>query len=136
MANGFHLVVITPYGRYYDDVVDFLEVRSEDYSLGILPGHAPLVSTLSVCKMTTRHQGRTNVYAIGGGVININKEQVTLILDSIERSDEIDLVRAKEAKRRAEERLEQSKKDETIDVSRAKLALLKALNRIGLASKD
>ncbi len=136
MANGFHLVVITPYGRYYDDVVDFLEVRSEDYSLGILPGHAPLVSTLSVCKMTTRHQGRTNVYAIGGGVININKEQVTLILDSVERSDEIDLVRAKEAKRRAEERLEQSKKDETIDVSRAKLALLKALNRIGLASKD
>ena len=136
MSNGFHLVVITPYGRYYDDVVDFLEVRSEDYSLGILPGHAPLVSTLSVCKMTTRRQGRTNVYAIGGGVININKEQVTLILDSIERSDEIDLERAKEAKRRAEERLEQSKKDETIDVSRAKLALLKALNRIGLASKD
>lgn len=136
MANTFHLVVYTPYGKYFDGNATFLEVHSEKYNLGILPGHASLVSTVDICKMIIRTEQDTFIYACGGGAINITKEKVTLLLDAIERVDEIDLERAKEAKLRAEKRLEEAYKNDTIDVNRAKIALLKALNRINLVSKD
>jgi len=128
------LLILTPYGRYFEGEVDFLGVRSSNYTLGILPNHSPLVSTLIISKMIIKMGGEEYSYAIGGGVINIDKEKTTLILDSCERSDEIDLDRAKEAKIRAEERLERAKKDETIDVARAQVALLRAINRIDVGS--
>ena len=118
MANTFHLVIYTPYGRYFDGQATFLEVRSEKYNLGILPGHAPLVSTVDICKMVIKTEQDTFIYACGGGALNITKEKVTL------------------AKMRAQKRLEEANKNDTIDVNRAKIALLKALNRINLASKD
>ena len=134
MNNTFHLIIISPYGKYFEGEVEFLEVHSEKYSLGILPGHAPLISTLVVSKMTIKMHDESFNYAIGGGAINVEKEKVTLLLDSIEREDEIDLARAEEAKRRAEERLKI--KDDSIDINRAKLSLFRALNRIKIASKD
>jgi F-type H+-transporting ATPase subunit epsilon len=137
MANTFHLTILTPYGRYYDGSAEFLEVFSEKYSLGILPGHAPLISTLSVSKMTIQMPGgHKYIYAIGGGAINIDKDGVTLILNSVERKDEIDVTRANEAKKRAEERLNEAKQNSSIDTDRAKLAYVRALNRINIASKD
>ena len=132
----FHLEILTPYGHYFDGEVEFLEVRSEKYNLGILPHHAPLVTTVAIGKMTVKAFNKTFLYACGGGILHVQKEKTTLVLDSIERKDEIDLARAREAKQRAEQRLNDSKKDDTIDVSRAKLALLKAINRIDVGSKD
>ena len=137
MANQtLHLSILTPYGHYFDGEVEFLEVHSDKYNLGILPGHAPLISTISISKMKLRAHGRTMLYAVGGGVITINKEKTTLVLDSIERADEIDLERAKEAKKRAEERLNEAPKENAIDINRAKIALLKAINRIEVGSKN
>ena len=136
VESKIKLLILTPYGRYFEGDVDFLGVRSSNYTLGILPNHTPLVSTLIISKMVIRMGGKEYNYAIGGGVINIDKEKTTLILDSCERSDEIDVERAKQAKRRAEERLERAKKDETIDVARAQVALMKALNRIDISSID
>ena len=71
---------------------------------------------------------------VGGGVIRVEKDKVTLILDSIESADEIDVARAQEAKKRAEERLSEAIKNDAIDVSRAKVALLKAINRINIGT--
>ena len=129
-----HLVILTPYGRYFEGDVEFLEVHSEKYNLGILPNHAPLISTLTISKMVIKAFGTTSNYAIGGGVINIEKDKTTLILDSVERSDEIDLQRAQEAKKRAEERIALENKN-ALDINRAKLALLRALNRINVGSE-
>lgn len=137
MANTFHLIILTPYGRYFDGSAEFLQVQSDKYSLGILPGHAPLISTLVVSKMIIQMQGGSRyTYAIGGGAINVSKEEVTLILDSVEREDEIDLNRANEAKKRAEERLNEANKNSSIDKDRALLAYARALNRIKIATKD
>ncbi len=132
--KNFQLIVLTPYGKYFEGFVDFLEVRSEDYNLGILPGHAPLISTVAICKMTLKIGNRKENYAVGGGVIRVEKDKVTLILDSIESADEIDVARAQEAKKRAEERLSEAIKNDAIDVSRAKVALLKAINRINIGT--
>ena len=136
MENRFRLVILTPYGIYFDGQVDFLEVHSEDYNLGILPNHAPLISTIDICKGVIRIDKHETIYAIGGGVINVKGNNVvTLIVNSIERSDEINIERAKESLRRAEERLSRAKDDEAIDVSRAKTALLRASNRLKIGSK-
>ncbi|MBO4856134.1 MAG: F0F1 ATP synthase subunit epsilon [Bacilli bacterium] len=136
MANQtFHLSILTPYGHYFDGDVEFLEVHSSEYNLGILPGHAPLISTVAISKMRIKAHGREMLYAVGGGVITINSEKTTLVLDSIERADEIDLERAKEAKQRAEERLSTAEKENAVDVNRARLALMKAINRIEVGSK-
>ena len=85
--------------------------------------------------MRIKAHGREMLYAVGGGVITITKEKTTLVLDSVERADEIDLERAKEAKQRAEERLSTAEKENAVDVNRAKMALLKAINRIEVGSK-
>ena len=135
MSKEFHLTVLTPYGRYFDGNVTFLNVRSEKYNLGIYAEHAPLISTVDICGIIIRTNNSEYKYAVGGGVIKIDKEKTTLILNSIERADEIDIDRAKAAKQRAEERLISDKKEE-IDVSRAKLALLRALNRLEVSEKD
>ncbi|NLV29098.1 MAG: F0F1 ATP synthase subunit epsilon [Erysipelotrichaceae bacterium] len=132
----FPLDIFTPFGHYLETNASFLEVQSEDYLLGILPGHAPLVSTLVISKMVIEINSIRFFYANGGGVINIAKDgHVTLLLDSVERSDEINLERALNAKQRAEQRLIDDE-DSTIDKKRAKLALIRALNRIHLIGKD
>lgn len=134
--NVFTLEILTPYGQYYLGEVEFLEVHSEDYNLGILPKHAPLISTLTISKMVMKVNGESRIFAIGGGVITVEKEKTTLILNSIESQDEIDLERAKLAKERAEKRLESASTNNAVDVNRAKLALLRAINRINIGSKD
>ena len=135
MPSSFRLLVLTPYGRYFDGGVTFLNVRSEKYNLGIYANHTPLISTVDICKVIIRTENSEYKYAVGGGVINIDKEKVTLILNSIERADEIDVNRAKEAKKRAEERLNGSASDE-VDVSRAKSALLRAINRLDVSENN
>ena len=135
MQDTLHVVILTPFGRYFEGEADFLEVFSEKYSLGILPNHAPLISTVDICRMVIRKGKEEMIYATSGGVINIDKDKVTLILNSIERDDEIDVERAKQAKQRAEDRLKNLIKDDTLDVNRAKLALLRATNRLDICSK-
>lgn len=131
----FFIDIYTPFGHYLKTNATFLEVQSEDYLLGIMAGHAPLVSTLVISKMVIEINSIRYLYAIGGGIINISENGVILLLDSIERSDEINLQRAIDAKTRAEKRLNNAD-DKTIDKNRAKLALTRAINRIRLIQID
>jgi F-type H+-transporting ATPase subunit epsilon len=70
-------------------------------------------------------------YAVSGGVLSVQKNQTILLVDAIEQAEEIDITRAKEALKRAEDRL--NEKNEKIDDARAKAALSRALNRIQVA---
>ena len=134
MVNSFNVEIYTPTGKYFSGDVSYLTVTSSVAVLGILPEHAPLITTLEICQLTIKINSKEFNYAIGGGVMHIKKDHsVVLLLDSIERSDEIDLERAKEAQKRAEERLKRN--DEEIDIKRAQLALAKALNRISVYKK-
>lgn len=135
MANTFLLTIITPYGRYLEVNAEFLQVRNDKYSMGILPNHAPLVSTVSIDKVLVRAGGQEFIYACGGGIIEVEKEKVTLILNSIERKDEIDLERAKQAKERALNRLE-NKDDDAVDIARAQAALARAIIRIDVSENN
>ena len=125
----FLLEIYTPYGKYFDRYVNELVIQTEEYVLGILPNHAPLVAKVKIGKMEIVQNGERKCYANGEGLINVKKDGVTLIVDSVERKDEIDIDRAKEAKKRAEERLREPL---NIDVERATRALIRANNRIAI----
>ena len=131
--NTFLLEIYTPFGKYYDRYVDELIVQSDDFVLGILPNHAPLVSKVKVSKMFIIQNGDRKCYAIGEGLINITKDGVTLVLESIESKNDIDIDRARDAKKRAEERLAALV---NIDVERAQRALTRANNRISVYEND
>ena len=124
-----NLEILTPYGKYFAGDVDWIQIHSEDFLMQILPNHAPLVSSVVISKMIIKNGTHEDLYAIGGGVIRVEKGKTTLLLNSIEGKHDIDINRANDAKTRAEKRLEN--KDE-IDVTRAKSALERALNRISV----
>lgn len=127
----FIVDIYTPYGHYLSDKVDYLSVSSEDYTLGILADHAPLVSTVTICQITIKKDDKEEKYATSGGVVIVKDNTVDLLLDTIENSDEIDLDRALAAKERAENRL--SDHDlEPLMITRTRLALARAINRIKL----
>ena len=123
----FLLEIYTPYGKYFDRYIDELVIQTEEYVLGILPNHAPLIAKVKTSKMEIVQNGERKCYANGEGLINVTKEKVVLIVESIESKNEIDIDRARAAKRRAEERLREPL---NIDVERATRALIRANNRI------
>ena len=129
----FLLEIYTPYGKYLDRYVNELVIQTEEYVLGILPNHTPLVAKVKTSKMEIVQNGEKKCYAIGEGLLNVKKDGVTLLLESIESKDEIDIEREKEAKKRAEERL---KEPLNIDVERATKALIRANNRISIYEND
>ena len=123
----FLLEIYTPYGKYLDAFVEEIVVPTEEYVLGILANHSSLVAKVRTGKLEIKKDGDKAIYAITEGLINVKKDGVTILVNTIERKDEIDIDRAKEAKRRAEERL---KEPLNIDVERAQKALIRANNRI------
>jgi F-type H+-transporting ATPase subunit epsilon len=131
--STFLLEIFTPFGKYFDRYVEELVIQTDDYVLGILPNHTPLVSKVKVSKMYIIQNGDKKCYAIGEGLLNITKDGVTLLLESIESKDDIDIDRAKDAKKRAEQRLATLV---NIDVERAQRALNRANNRISVYEND
>ena len=129
----FLLEIYTPYGKYFDRYVDELVVQTEEYVLGILPNHSPLVAKVKTSKMEIIQNGQKKCYAIGEGLLNVKRESVVLLVASIESKDEIDIDRAREAKKRAEERLGEPL---NIDIERATRALIRANNRIAVYEND
>ena len=132
MSKTLKIKILTPTGLYLEDNVDFLNVRSEKYNLGILPEHAPLITTLAISVLKTKKDNETKSYAIGGGVMSITKEETIILVNSIESVGEIDKDRAIESKNRALERLKHRSDYPDLDVQRAELALARALNRLNL----
>ena len=127
----FSIDIYTPFGHYLSDKIEFLKLRSEEYTLGILPDHAPLISTVTICEINIVKNGVTEKYATSVGIIKVENNQVNLILNSIESEDEIDLERAEAARQRAEYRLANAQ-EESINVTRCKIALARAINRINI----
>ena len=129
----FLLEIYTPYGKYFDRYVDELVIQTEEYVLGILPNHTPLVAKVKTSKMEIIQNGEKKCYAIAEGLLNVKKDGVTLLVESIESKEEIDIERAKQAKNRAEERL---RKPLNIDIERAIKALNRANNRISIYENE
>ena len=131
-----NLKIITPSQVYLEQEVDYVEVKAPHSVLGILPKHAPLVSSLEIGLLKIKMNNATLYFAAGEGIINVRKDETIILLSSIERVDEIDINRAIEAKKRAEERLlnNVTSSGKEVDKERASKALSRAINRIKIYS--
>lgn len=128
----FRLEIVTPFGMYFNQDIDFLNLSSTKGMLGILPNHTPLISDVLLGEIVIRNNGEDHIYATSGGLIKITKEKTILLLDTIESIHDIDIKRAEDAKKRAMDRLNHK---ENIDIARAMAALDRAINRLKIASK-
>jgi F-type H+-transporting ATPase subunit epsilon len=127
----FPLLIITPQRKVYDGPVTLLNVVTTGGQLGILAKHTPLISIIQTGPLHLIVDDQTIYYAASGGVLSVQRERTVLLLDAIEKAEEIDVSRAKEAMKRAEERLKE--KLDKLDETRAKASLARALNRIQVA---
>ena len=122
--------IVTPDGPVYDSEVDMIIAKTASGEIGILPGHIPMVAPLVVGAIRLKKEAKTEYVAVSSGFVEVRPEKVSILATSAEVASSIDLARAKEAMKRAEERI-QSKQD-SVDHSRAELALKRAMNRINV----
>lgn len=133
MGTAVRLKIVTPERVVYDDDVDMVIARGTEGELGILYDHMPMVTPLKMSIMKIKKDKKFYPVSIsGGGFLEVQPELITVLADSAELPEEIDLERAYAARRRAEERLA-SKDDAGIDEKRASIALQRALTRIRAA---
>ena len=129
----FTLEIVTPDRVVLsdDEVVSLVAPGSLGY-LGVLAGHAPLITELTIGEITVRRSNGQEVHlASTQGFMEVAENKVTVLVDSAERAEEIDLERAKQARERAEDRLRRA--EEGVDHARAEAALKRAINRIRVA---
>lgn len=133
MAETFQLEIVTPEKMVVRDAAEEMQIPGKKGYLGILPGHAPLITELAVGEITYRAGGYTHHLAVAWGFAEVLPDKVTVLAETAERAEEIDVRRAQEAKQRAEERLK-SANPET-DFIRAAIALQRAETRLDVAEK-
>lgn len=121
--------VVTPDGPVYESDVEMVSAKAASGELGILPGHIPMVAPLQISSVRMKNGNKTDFIAVSGGLLEVRPDQVTILAQAAEVSNEIDIDRAVKAKERAEQRLRE-KKQENVDFKRAELALQRAINRI------
>ncbi len=128
MKDGIHLEIATAGGSVYDDMVSYVELPFSDGSVGVLKDHAPMLGAIEDGVVTARKEdGTTEFVAVDLGVANIVHNEVTLLVRTAERAENIDLSRAEAAERRARERL--ADKGGDWDMKRAQIALHRAMAR-------
>lgn len=128
----FQLEVISPERIFYTGEVEMVELTTTEGDIGIYADHIPLTTIVAPGVMTITESGEERKEAaVLEGFMEITQEKVTILAQSCEWPEEIDINRAQEAKQRAERRLKSS--DENINMARADLALRKALIRLEVA---
>ncbi|MCA1026345.1 MULTISPECIES: F0F1 ATP synthase subunit epsilon [Cytobacillus] len=127
--------VVTPDGPVYESDVEMVSTKAESGELGILAGHVPMVAPLQIGAVRLKKENQSDLVAVSGGFLEVRPDQVTILAQSAEQATDIDLDRAKRAKDRAEQRLNETKR-ENVDFKRAELALKRAMNRINVSERN
>jgi len=133
MSDTFQLEIVTPEKRVVDTPAEEAQIPGKNGYLGILPGHAPLITELAVGEITFRSQAKEERLAVAWGFAEVLPDKVTILAEIAERPSEIDVERARKSKERAEQRLTSS--DTEVDVDRALDALRRAETRLDVAGK-
>lgn len=125
--------VVTPDGPVLEDNFEMVVCKAENGEIGILPQHIPLVTPLDIGEVRLKSGNDTKFVAVNGGFLEVRPDKVTILAQSAEKAEDIDVARAEQAKKRAEDRL-QSKQDH-VDFQRAELSLKRAMNRLRVAQR-
>ena len=132
--SSLKLDIVTAERIVYSEDVDVVIAPGIEGQLGILPHHAPLMTTLQAGELVVRKGGDEDSLAISGGFLEVRPDRVIILADTAERAEEIDLERAAAAKQRAEQRLV-DKRTPGLDATRCEAALQRAMARLTVAEK-
>jgi F-type H+-transporting ATPase subunit epsilon len=133
MSDTFQLEIVTPARLLVKDAAEEAQIPGATGYLGILPGHAPLITELGIGEITYKSSGTTHTLAVAWGFAEVLPDKVTILAEAAERPQEIDIARAQKAKERAEERLKSNAAD--VDYARAEDALRRAESRLDVAKE-
>ncbi len=133
MADTFELEIVAPERLLVREPAEEVQIPAENGYLGILPGHAPLISLVTTGEISYRAAGTTSYISVSWGFVEVLPTKVSIIAQAAERPEDIDVKRAEEARARAEERLRSS--DSTVDTERALKALKRAEVRLQVAQR-
>ena len=133
MADTFKLEIVTPEKKVVDTAAEEVQIPGKDGYLGVLPGHAPLITELAVGEITFRENAVEQTLAVAWGFAEVLPDKVTILAETAEHPSEIDVERARKAKERAEQRLTSG--DPNVEVDRALNALQRAEARLDVATK-
>jgi F-type H+-transporting ATPase subunit epsilon len=134
LAPSIRLEIVTPEQVIYSDEVDAVVVPGVDGQLGILPHHAPLITMLQPGELRVRKGGKEIYVAIFGGFLEVRPDRVIVLADAAERAEEIDVGRAEEARRRAEQALANRKVSE-VGRAQAEAVLRRSLVQLKVAER-
>ena len=127
------LEIVTPDRAIVNEQVDEVQLPGSEGYFGVLPGHTPLLALLGAGELWYRHGQEKTYLLIAFGFAEVQPDRVTILAQTAEKAEEIDVARAEAAKRRAEERL--SVPAVHLDAERARIALLKSLIRIQVGTR-
>lgn len=124
------LDVVTPNGSvFHEEDSEIVILQTKQGELGVMAGHIPTVTPLKIGVLRVKIDGKFDYLAVTEGFAEIRPDQITVLVQAGEFSEDIDSERAQAAKARAEKLLQQSQ-DDRVDVYRAELALQRAVNRL------
>jgi F-type H+-transporting ATPase subunit epsilon len=131
MADQIELRIVTPERQVLREHVDEVVIPSEDGYMGVRPGHAPLLARLQVGQLSYRNGTTQHTMAVSGGYAEVQRDGVSVLAETAEMADEIDVSRAEKARDRAQARIREG--SDNLDEVRAEASLRRALNRISTA---
>lgn len=133
MEKSLHLEIVTPDKVVLSETVDYVGAPGFEGEFGILPNHIPFLAALRIGTLRYKIGGKTNDVFVSGGFAEISDNKVSILAESAERVEDIDVERARKAKERAELRLAQER--DRIDAARAQVALQRAIARINARNR-
>ncbi len=133
--SSLRIDIVTAERVVYSEDVDAVIAPGVEGQLGILPHHAPLMTTLQAGELLVRREGEEDSLAISGGFLEVRPDRVIILADTAERAEEIDMTRADAAKRRAEQRLKEKGATPGLDEARCETALSRAIARLTVSEK-
>ena len=131
MSKTFELDIITPINTSSFMDVEYLRAPSIEGLFGVLPGHISSIIALDIGEVKIIQSKETLRFSTSGGFADIKKDKVILVLETAEESDKISIKRAQDSLDKSQKRLS----DKSIDISRARISIQKAKNRIAIANK-
>ena len=132
MADTFEFEIVTPDKMVLKAVAEQMQIPAKNGYIGVLPGHAPLITELAIGEISYTAHGETHYLAVAWGFAEVLPNKVTILAERAERPEEIDVARAEQAKTRAEEQLRHSGPE--LDYQRALSALKRAEVRLQVAA--
>jgi F-type H+-transporting ATPase subunit epsilon len=132
MAETIQLEIVTPERLVVNDTAEYIEIPGKTGYLGVLPGHAPLITELAVGAISYNNAGKTKRLAVAWGFAEVLQNKVTILAETAEKAEDIDTARAEAAKKKAEAELQKAGVEGNKD---AQAALDRANTRLDVASK-